>query len=164
MKTNEVFPSKFLKAEDETFALGEVVATIKDVSKEIMQGKKGEEDKPVMYFRELQKGLVMNKTNWGTCEKLFASDESDDWIGHKVILAAIETVAFGEPVKGIRILDKKPADRAALLVRYTKLYERGVKVNLEGITDYAIGADMSEQEIIDLGRELKAKIEAAEAF
>lgn len=164
MKTNDVFPSKFLKAEDETFALGEVVATIKDVSKETMQGQKGQEEKPVMFFRELPKGLVMNKTNWGTCEKLFSSDESDDWIGHKVILAAIETVAFGEPVKGIRILDKKPADRAALLDRYQKLYERGLKVKLEGVEDYAISADMSEQEIIELGRELKAKIEAAEAF
>ena len=82
MKTNDVFPSKYLKAEDDAFENGDMTATIKDVVKE--QLGQGKDEKPVMYFREFAKGLVVNKTNWATCDKLFASDDSDDWIGQKV--------------------------------------------------------------------------------
>jgi len=164
MKTNEVFPSKYLKAEDELFALGDVTATIKDIAKETMRGQKGEETKAVMYFKELPKGLVMNKTNWGICEKMFASDESDDWLGHKVTLTSIEAVAYGEAVKSIRILDRKPVDKQALLDRFSKLYQRGVELKIEGIENYTIAPNMPDNEIIELGKELKAKIEAAESF
>jgi hypothetical protein len=168
MNTNEAFPSKYLKSEEALFDDGEVTATIKDVIKELMRGGQNsgnkEQEKPVMYFRELPKGLVVNKTNWGICEKMFGSDESDDWIGQKVTLSVIETVAYGEAVKSIRIAEKKPAtNKAAIIDRYQKLWERGKDI-IEDIADYVISPDMAEQEIIALGKELKAKIEAAEAF
>lgn len=169
MKTNDAFPSKYLKSEDALFDDGEVLATIKDITKETMRGGqnsgKAEQDKPVMYFRELPKGLVMNKTNWGICEKMFGSDESDDWIGNKVALTVIETVAYGEAVKSIRISEKKPrVNKQELLDRYAKLFERGREVGVEGIENYAITPTMDDQEIIDLGKELKQKIAAAELF
>jgi hypothetical protein len=169
MKTNDAFPSRYLKAEDDLFDDGEVIATIKDIAKETMKGgrnsNQAEQDKPVMYFRELPKGLVMNKTNWGICEKMFGSDESDDWIGNKVSLTVIETVAYGEAVKSIRVSERKPAsNRQALLDRFSKLYERAVAAQIESVTDYVIAPNMTDQEIISLGKELKDKVEAAEAF
>jgi hypothetical protein len=169
MKTNDAFPSKYLKSEEALFDDGEVIATIKDVVKETMRGGQNsgnkEQDKPVMYFRELPKGLVVNKTNWGICEKMFGSDESDDWIGQKVSLTVIETVAYGEAVKSIRISERKPiGNRQALLDRFAKLYERAAAAQIENVTDYVIAPNMTDQEIISLGKELKDKVEAAEAF
>jgi hypothetical protein len=169
MKTKDAFPSKYLKSEDELFDNGEVVATIKDVVKETMRGGqnsgKAEQDKPVMYFRELPKGLVMNKTNWGICEKMFGSDESDEWIGNKVGLTVIETVAYGEAVKSIRVSEKKPkVNKQDLLDRYSKLFARAREIGVENVEKYTIAPDMDEGVIIDLGKELKQKINAAELF
>lgn len=166
MKTNDVFPSRYLKAEDDLFAYGEVSVTIKDVRLEKLTSReKGEEDKPVIFFKELEKGMVCNKTNWGICEKLFDSKESDDWLGNRITLITVDVDAFGDVVRAIRIKSQKPvADRTALLARFGKLYERGLKIKLEGIENYAVSADMPDNELIELGKELKVKIEAAEQF
>jgi hypothetical protein len=169
MKTNDAFPSKYLKSEEALFDDGEVIATIKDVVKETMRGGQNsgakEQDKPVMYFRELPKGLVVNKTNWGICEKMFGSDESDDWIGNKVTLTVIETVAYGEAVKSIRISEKKPkVNKQELLDRYAKIFERARQLGIENVENYAITPTMDESEIMDLGKELKGKVNAAELF
>jgi hypothetical protein len=169
MKTNDAFPSKYLKSEEALFDDGEVIATIKDVVKETMRGGQNsgnkEQDKPVMYFRELPKGLVVNKTNWGICEKMFGSDESDDWIGQKVSLTVIETVAYGEAVKSIRISERKPkVNKQELLDRYAKIFERARQLGIENVENYAITPTMDDSEIMDLGKELKGKINAAELF
>jgi hypothetical protein len=77
----------------------------------------------------------------------------------------IETVAYGEAVKSIRVSERKPAsNRQALLDRFSKLYERAVAAQIESVTDYVIAPNMTDQEIISLGKELKDKVEAAEAF
>ena len=162
MKTNDVFPSKYLKAEDDAFESGDMTATIKDVIKE--QLGQGKDEKPVMYFREFTKGLVVNKTNWATCEKLFTSDDSDDWIGQKVSMFITEVDSFGDVVKAIRIRATKPVNKQALIDRFSKLYERAVQLKIEGVELYVIAPNMPEDEIVQLGKELKAKIEAAEQF
>lgn len=163
MKKGEVFPSKYLKADDPLFERGEIVATIKDISMETMQGKNGKENKAVMFFREIPKGLIVNKTNWDVCEKLFASDDSDDWIGSKVSMSVVDTVNFGEPAKGVRISDRKPAgDRTAMLKRYSELVEKAKALGIEG--DFTVSASIPETELITRGKELKAKVEAAENF
>lgn len=166
MRTNDVFPSKYLKAEDEIFDDGEVVATIKEVALESLKSReKGEENKPVMYFKELPKGLILNKTNWGICERLFGSDDSDDWLNERVLLTTVDVDAFGDVVKAIRVKNQKPkVDKSALLDRYQKLWERGKVIGLDGIENYVIRPDMDESEIKQLGIELLKKVEAAEAF
>jgi hypothetical protein len=166
MRTNEVFPSKYLKAEDELFDGGEVVATIKDVELELLKSReRGEENKPVMYFKDLPKGLILNKTNWGICEKLFGSDDSDDWRGERVALTTVEVDAFGDVVKAIRIKGQKPkVNKQELLDRYSKLFARAREIGVENVENYAITPTMDEGEIIDLGKELKQKIAAAELF
>jgi hypothetical protein len=166
MKTNDVFPSRYLKAEDDLFEAGDVVATIKDVQLEKLKSReRGEEDKPVMYFKDLPKGLIVNKTNWGICAKLFASDDSDDWRGERIALTTVEVDAFGEVVKAIRIKSQKPkVNKQELLDRYSKLFARAKEIGVQNIESYAITPDLDEQAVIDLGRELKQKIAAAELF
>ena len=165
MKTNDVFPSKYLKAEDDVFDNGDFTVTVKSVVLEKLTSReKGEEDKPVMYFNELDKGLILNKTNWGVCAKLF-DEESDNWAGERVTLFTMDVDAFGDIVSAIRIRNKKPkSERAALVSRFEKLAATAVELKVEGAENYVITDEMPDSEIIALGIELKAKVEAAKEF
>jgi hypothetical protein len=101
MKTNDVFPSRFLKAGDLN---DDTLVTIKLVAIEVMNRADGtEDDKPVVYFNEFGKGLVLNKTNWRAIVEL-CGDESDGWIGEKVVLTTIRIDAFGKAVDVIRVV------------------------------------------------------------
>lgn len=82
-----------------------VLVTISDVTQENV-AKEGapEELRWIVHFNELEKGLVLNNTNGMVMAKLFNSDESDDWRGHKVVLYDDPNVSFGgKLVGGIRV-------------------------------------------------------------
>lgn len=107
MNINKAFPSKFLKASD--FDDVDTPCTIKRVVME--QAGQGNEDpeKPVIYFREFEKGLICNKTNSNIITKLYG-DETDQWIGQKVVLWVNHDVQFkGEMVSAIRVRSRAPA-------------------------------------------------------
>ncbi len=106
MNINKAFPSKFLKASD--FDDVDTPCTIKRVVME--QAGQGNEDpeKPVIYFREFEKGLICNKTNSNIIAKLYG-DETDQWIGQKVVLWVNHDVQFkGEMVSAIRVRSRAP--------------------------------------------------------
>ena len=46
------------------------------------------EDKPVLYFAEYTKGVILNKTNADAVAAVFG-DEEDDWPGHKLQLVTV---------------------------------------------------------------------------
>jgi len=99
MKSSDVFPSKYMKAEDLD---GDLEVTIEHVAREGLKDQAGHEvDKPVAFFEEFQKGLILNKTNWAMIAKQHG-DESDDWNGKKITLTVIDVDAFGEVVSAIR--------------------------------------------------------------
>jgi hypothetical protein len=104
MRSTDVFPSKYLKAEE----LDEdVQVTIKKVVLEELEQKDGQKaDKPVCYFEEGPKGLILNKTNWALIAKQHG-DESDEWAGKTVILTTVDVDAFGDVVSAIRIKPPK---------------------------------------------------------
>lgn len=107
MKMSDLFPSKWLKAEDleegATLAL-----TIKDVvMEELGQGAK-KETKPVVYFRDSDKGLVLNKTNGSIIAKMYG-DNTDEWIGKTITLFTMEVDSFGDIVRAVRVKERKPA-------------------------------------------------------
>lgn len=108
MRSTDVFPSKYLKAEE----LDEdVQVTIKSVVLEELEQKDGQkQDKPVCYFEEGPKGLILNKTNWALIAKQHG-DESDNWPGKTITLTVIDVDAFGDVVSAIRI---KPLKKAGL--------------------------------------------------
>jgi hypothetical protein len=100
MKIGSAFPSKYLKASD----LGEnkVLVTIDRVEvADVGSGKK--EVKPVLFFRGKDKGLVLNKTNAKKIASILGTDETDEWIGGKVVLYATETEFQGETVDCVRV-------------------------------------------------------------
>jgi hypothetical protein len=103
-KLSELFPSTYLKA-DEIPDEG-MILTITGVElAELGQGK-DKETKPVISFREVEKGLVCNKTNCNTIHKLTGSDDTDDWVDHKIKLITLEVDFQGTMTNAIRVSSK----------------------------------------------------------
>lgn len=106
MKTNDVFPSKYLRGAD--IEDREVQATVSHVA---MEDVTETEKKPVVHFKGATKGVVLNKTNWDRLVHISGSDDSDDWSGVKVILYT-ELVTFqGKTSPSVRI--KRPPQGTA---------------------------------------------------
>ena len=104
MKSDQAFPSKYLKAAD--FAGGKrphfQVATV--VSENVGREDKPEW-KPVMYVRynnqPIEKGIVMNQTNWGAIATDLG-DESDAWVGHTIEFFSMRVQGPNGMTDGIR--------------------------------------------------------------
>src|SRR5438093_8585771 len=99
MKFNDMFPSRFFKAEDLDEPL---VVKIKQVQIERLGGENGDE-KPVMSFVGQTKGLALNKTNAATIINIVGSDDVDDWIGAKVELYKDSVLFHGVPTSCVRV-------------------------------------------------------------
>lgn len=121
MKRDDVYPSKWIKADDVTDEPQCVIKSVEMAELQTQDGKK--EDKPVAYFKGIDKGLILSKTNWDRLEKQFGP-ESDDWIGKTIVLYA-EPEARSDSGYAARVkmpapkpktgggLKPKPADEAA---------------------------------------------------
>lgn len=111
-KVSEMIQSKYLRKEDID---DEIVVTLKDVSLESMPGDVGEQ-RWVLAFKELPKGLVLNSTTIRVLEKAFGAD-SDDWVGKKAVLYVDPNVSFkGQIVGGLRLRPLKPSKPAGTTV------------------------------------------------
>jgi hypothetical protein len=109
-KVSEMIVSKFLRKEDFD---EDQVCTIKGVQLEDMQGDKGEQ-RWVLYFRERDKGMVLNVTTIRVLEQAFG-DDSDGWIGNKVKVYVDPNVSFqGKVVGGLRLMPPKKGAKAAV--------------------------------------------------
>jgi hypothetical protein len=108
MKMNEAFPSKYLKADVDVPEDSDVVLVINDASMETLgQGKEAEE-KVILYFNGTDKGLVLNKTNWGLIAKALGSDDTDDWTGKAISLYSTDVQFGNDFVRSIRVRPRAP--------------------------------------------------------
>ena len=109
MKKNDVFPGKYIKHAD----LGgcEVRVTMDYTEMKEMQGQ--DEEKPVLYFKDKTKGLVVNVTNWDTIEDA-DGDESDDWHDSDIVLCPAKTRFGGKMVDCIRVRVPKDSEDAVV--------------------------------------------------
>jgi hypothetical protein len=96
MKMSESFPSKWLRHVD---LKGRTVRVCIDT---VVQEKVGDDIKPVVYFRDKEKGLGLNKTNANTIVKAYG-DDSDGWPGKELELYPSETEYMGDTVDCIRL-------------------------------------------------------------
>ena len=106
MRSNEAYPSKYLKSAD--VKAKQMIATISQVAMETVgQDKK---EKPVIYL-ETGKPIVCNRTNFEEIEEAFG--DSDDWVGKKIKVYCAPTSYQGKRVDGIRIdpIVPKPAPK-----------------------------------------------------
>jgi hypothetical protein len=104
-----MLPSKFLKKEDCEPAILLTIAGVR-------QDEVGTEDEPeqkwTMLFEEDVKPMVLNSTNLQLMSKIFSSDNSDDWIGQKIVCYSDPNVSFGgKLVGGIRVRAPKNKTR-----------------------------------------------------
>ena len=100
MKRSEAFPSKYLSQDDVDPA---VRATISGLRIEMLKSEeKGDEQKPILLFREDIKPLILNNTNWTTLEDAYGED-SDLWVGKTVEIYRDPNVMMGKKkVGGVR--------------------------------------------------------------
>jgi hypothetical protein len=98
MRIDGAFPSDYLKSSD--IEGQQVIYTIKSVAiEEIGQER---DQRPVVYFDETDKGLVLNKTNSRTISDEYGL-ETDDWVGRQIALYEKMVEFSGKEVPAIRI-------------------------------------------------------------
>jgi hypothetical protein len=98
MNINRAFPSKYLKASDLD---GEVTVKIVKVTFEEVGPTK--DSRPVVYFENIPKGVVLNKTRSNGIIRANGSEDTDDWPGTMVCLYPSTTQFQGEEVECIGI-------------------------------------------------------------
>ena len=75
---------------------------------ETMENDGRKDEKLVIYFKETDKGLVMNKTNTKKLIAACGSDDTDDWRGATVFLYAESGNWFGKKGFAVRIRKVTP--------------------------------------------------------
>lgn len=100
---------RFLKACD---VPKPALLTIRDASNEQMQDG---EHKDVLWFNEVEQGLVLNKTNAATVVAHCKTDDSDQMVGKQIVVFATTTDFGGKQVDCIRVRapKAKPAPEPA---------------------------------------------------
>ena len=102
MKTSQMLPSKFLRQADVGRGVLLTITGCKEV--DVSEDDKPSESKWALTFAETAKPLVLNATNIQICEHIFASDDSDHWIGKQLVAYTDPTISFGgKIVGGIRV-------------------------------------------------------------
>ena len=113
-KTSEMVQSKYLKTAD---VPDPVIVTVVKVGKVNMAKEDAApEYKWAIRFQEFPKPMVLNTTNIKIAEKVFGSDNTDDWTGKEIVLFTDDNVSFGgELVGGLRFKaqEKAPVKAAA---------------------------------------------------
>ena len=125
-KVHEMIESKYLKKEDVANGALVTVAGLERVN--IAMEKQKPDFKWIMSFHEIEKPMVMNSTNIQLCEIACGSDDTDDWIGKKIVLYSEPNISFqGKLVGGIRLR----APRKQTLVEKTESIQKRVVTAME---------------------------------
>lgn len=106
-KISEMRESKFLKKEDVgRGALGTIESCVQ--MNVAMEGA-GQELKWCLTFHDIEKPLVLNSTNIQLCAQICGSEDTDHWIGKRIVLYTDPNVSFqGKLTGGIRVRAPKP--------------------------------------------------------
>ena len=98
MNIRDLKQSRFLTQKD---IERPVIVTITGC-KEVNVAKEGAEpdDKWALLFREFEKPMVLNSTNGQIIAAITGSEESDNWIGQKIVLYVDPNVCFGNKLVG----------------------------------------------------------------
>ncbi len=105
MKVSEAFPSEYLKAAD----IGN--SQVKVLISHVEMRDVGDDTKPVVFFQNKKKGVVLNVTNANAIAQ-FYGDDMDAWAGHEIILFTMMVSYQGRMQPGIRIRVPAPNERS----------------------------------------------------
>lgn len=113
MKVSELVGGRYLAAKE---MIGQrILATISGCMIEQFENRQtgANEDKPVLYFSDMEQAAVVNKSNLKLLAAAFG-DETDDWAGQRVeISTRAYTMKSGETVHGLVIDRYTPPVAAA---------------------------------------------------
>lgn len=107
MNMNDIYPSKYLKADD---LMGREVRVIMAT---VEMEKIGDDNKPVLYFKGKDKGVVLNKTNASTIAAAYGN-ESEDWLDQPLILFSVMVDFQGKVAPAIRCRVPTARDNKAI--------------------------------------------------
>jgi hypothetical protein len=119
MNLNDMFPSTSLKSADFEDG-GEMNLTISKVEIRDLGQQDTKEMKPCLAFLEVDKSLVLNKTNANIIATMYGDKNIDTaWIGKKITLHVEMTTFQGKPTPGIRVkmIDENEAARISFWER-----------------------------------------------
>jgi hypothetical protein len=95
---NDMKESKFLKQQDCDPA---ILVTIQKLYQDNVAKKNDPPElKWVIKFAEQEKPLVLNATNAQIIAQFLGSEDTDDWIGHKIVLYRDPSISYGGKVVG----------------------------------------------------------------
>lgn len=117
MKTSDAFPSKYLGSVD--FDKPALATVLRCELQEVGQGNDTEE-KPVVYFNEYDRPLILNVTNFRTLAKALGAD-SDSWPNGKIVIFTSTTSYKGEMVDCVRLRAPKAAPTASTVAPAAEL-------------------------------------------
>jgi hypothetical protein len=104
--------SKFLKQSD--IGAGALMTVTGCEPHNVAKEGADPENKWCLTFEETEKPLVLNAINIQLCERIFGSDDTDHWIGKRVVLYVDPTISFqGKVTGGIRVRAPKVQNQAA---------------------------------------------------
>ena len=122
MRVTELCPSPHLEAMDLGDEIGaSAVVTVDRVELKTVgaeQVRKG-----VVFFKEFERGMVINKTNSRTIAGLYGSN-TDEWIGERITIYRSETSFQNRTVPCIRVKDTVPAAEVAVTAKQAKQAKR----------------------------------------
>lgn len=100
MKANK-FLSNFVKAKD---VKEPITLTVTAVEAEEFKDDDGSpRESLVLFSKELEQGVVMSKSALAQAIEILGSDETDEWIGKRIVLFNDTSVTFkGKRVGGLR--------------------------------------------------------------
>jgi hypothetical protein len=100
-RINEMVESKFLKKEDVDNDGRGALLTITGVQRYNVAKQEAEEDlKWCLDFQEVDKPMVLNITKMSMLEKITGSDNSDSWIGRKIVAYHDPSIMYMGEMKG----------------------------------------------------------------
>lgn len=109
-RTSEMRESKFLKQGD--VGAGALMTVASCEKYNVAKEGADPEYKWCLTFHETDKPLVLNSTNIQLCERAFGSDDTDVWVGKKIVLYTDPNISYqGKVVGGIRV--RAPKVKAA---------------------------------------------------
>ena len=110
-KIGEMIESKYLKQSDVEEETEVTIAKVGQLN--VAREDQEPEMKWAVRFQELKKPMVLNSTNIQLLAKACESEDTDDWIGKKVVIYADPNVSFGgKLVGGLRV--KLPIKKKAM--------------------------------------------------
>lgn len=101
-KISEMRESKFLKQGD--VGKGALMTVTGCEKHNVAMSGADPEEKWCLEFQETDKPLVLNMTNMQLCARVFGSEDTDEWIGKRIVLYTDPNVVYaGKVVGGIRV-------------------------------------------------------------